>query len=111
MSANSDSNIAIFNVGDSRAIMSFNGGKTIKQITSSHRPYEDAEMERIFSNGGRIYRYYIILQIELVLNLENEELIYILLRIKMSTFKFKKCSIIAQIVMFLLDLGVSNLGA
>lgn len=47
------------NVGDSRAIMSCNGGETIVPITIDHKPNEDNETKRIINYGGKIYQYLI----------------------------------------------------
>ena len=46
----------VANVGDSRAIMSLQNGTIIKQITSDHKPGDEAETKRIKAYGGTIYR-------------------------------------------------------
>ena len=46
----------IANVGDSRAILSANGGKNIYAISKDHKPDSDTEKERIYNAGGRIYQ-------------------------------------------------------
>ena len=43
------------NVGDSRAIMSADGGEKIFVLSNDHKPTDDVEMKRITENGGRIY--------------------------------------------------------
>lgn len=45
----------IGNVGDSRAIMSIDGGKHIKLLSKDHKPEEDSEKTRIEENGGKVY--------------------------------------------------------
>ena len=45
----------IANVGDSRAIMSADGGEKIYLLSTDHKPTEDGEIKRIVENGGRIY--------------------------------------------------------
>jgi protein phosphatase 2C family protein 2/3 len=44
------------NVGDSRAIMSKNGGKIKQGITVDHKPDDPIETERIKRLGGNVYR-------------------------------------------------------
>lgn len=44
------------NVGDSRAIMSCNGGEQVVQITNDHKPNEENETKRILNYGGKIYQ-------------------------------------------------------
>jgi hypothetical protein len=46
----------VANSGDSRAICSVNGGKSIKAITNDHKPNVETEKKRIVSNGGRVYK-------------------------------------------------------
>lgn len=43
------------NVGDSRAIMSVDGGEKILLLSKDHKPESDEETKRIEENGGRIY--------------------------------------------------------
>ncbi len=45
----------IANVGDSRAILSLDGGKTVMQITRDHKPTDYLERSRIINAGGKIY--------------------------------------------------------
>lgn len=45
----------IINVGDSRAVMSAEGGKTV-ELTKDHKPTDDDETERITKGGGKIYQ-------------------------------------------------------
>ncbi|CDW84725.1 protein phosphatase 2c containing protein [Stylonychia lemnae] len=46
----------VANVGDSRAIMSVDGGEKIYGLSIDHKPTEEAEMKRITTNGGKIYQ-------------------------------------------------------
>ena len=46
----------IDNVGDSRSIMSAEGGEKILILSKDHKPEGEEEMVRIESNGGRIYQ-------------------------------------------------------
>lgn len=46
----------VANVGDSRAILSRGRGRLAQQITQDHKPEADVEKERIFGNGGGIFR-------------------------------------------------------
>ena len=50
-----DNKIYIANLGDSRAIMSVNGGTKIKQLTNDHKPNNPKEFERAIKNGSKIY--------------------------------------------------------
>ena len=44
------------NVGDSRAIMSSNGGKRVSELSIDHKPSDDYEQKRIIDSGGKIYQ-------------------------------------------------------
>lgn len=46
----------IANVGDSRAVLSLNGGKTVEALTNDHKPGEEGENRRIVENGGKVYQ-------------------------------------------------------
>lgn len=48
--------VYIANVGDSRAIMSVNSGKTTIALSQDHKPNSETEKARILSNGGKIYK-------------------------------------------------------
>jgi serine/threonine protein phosphatase PrpC len=48
----------IANVGDSRAVMSKNGGKDIVELTTDHKPNHPNEKKRITESGGKVYQYY-----------------------------------------------------
>jgi serine/threonine protein phosphatase PrpC len=50
-----DNKIYISNIGDSRAIMSINGGTKIKQLSVDHKPNNPKEFERAIKNGSQIY--------------------------------------------------------
>ena len=47
----------VANVGDSKAIMSSNEGKIIKELSLDHKASDDFEQKRIIENGGKIYQY------------------------------------------------------
>lgn len=51
-----DQDCYVANVGDSRALLSCNGGKDIKVLTCDHKPNEEIENKRIIENGGKIYQ-------------------------------------------------------
>ena len=46
----------VANVGDSRAVMSADGGEKILLLSKDHKPESDEETKRIEENGGRIYQ-------------------------------------------------------
>lgn len=46
----------IANVGDSRAIASYDGGKKVRQITVDHKPNNPEERKRIVSKGGKVIK-------------------------------------------------------
>ena len=46
----------IANVGDSRAIMSGEGGSRIFALSKDHKPMEESEFKRITTAGGKIYQ-------------------------------------------------------
>ena len=46
----------VANVGDSRAVLSKGKGRVIEQVTADHKPEAEVEKERIFENGGGIFR-------------------------------------------------------
>ena len=50
-----DNKIYIANLGDSRAIMSINGGTKVKALTNDHKPNNPREYERAIKNGSKIY--------------------------------------------------------
>ena len=43
------------NLGDSRALYSYNGGKNLYQITRDHKPNDGIEKKRIEKVGGKVY--------------------------------------------------------
>ena len=45
----------VANTGDSRAVMSGNGGRKVYDLSEDHKPTEENEMDRILNNNGRIY--------------------------------------------------------
>jgi len=48
--------VYIVNVGDSRAIMSCDGGNFCTNLSLDHKPNDDIEQKRILQNGGRVYQ-------------------------------------------------------
>ena len=46
----------IANTGDSRALLSADGGKHVITLSNDHKPTDDIEVERILRNEGRIYQ-------------------------------------------------------
>ena len=50
-----DNKIYIANIGDSRAIMSVNGGEKVKALTNDHKPNNPKEYERAIKNGSKVY--------------------------------------------------------
>ena len=51
-----DDFLYFLNTGDSRAILSRNGGRGVIQCTRDHKPSRDTECARIIKNQGLIYR-------------------------------------------------------
>jgi serine/threonine protein phosphatase PrpC len=45
----------VANVGDSRAVLSCEGGQKVYPLSLDHKPGEDCETERIRAAGGQIY--------------------------------------------------------
>ena len=45
----------VANVGDSRAIMSANGGRNCLDLSRDNKPNEEGEAYRIIHSGGKIY--------------------------------------------------------
>ena len=48
--------VFVINVGDSRAIMSSDGGNFCYNLSLDHKPNEDIEQKRILEHGGRVYQ-------------------------------------------------------
>lgn len=46
----------VANVGDSRAVLSCEGGDKIFPLSKDHKPGMEEEQKRIISNGGKIYQ-------------------------------------------------------
>jgi len=44
------------NVGDSRAILSYNSGKNVDPLSRDHKPSDVNEYNRIISSGGQVYQ-------------------------------------------------------
>lgn len=51
-----DDTCFVGNVGDSRAVLSKNQGKEVIAATRDHKPCDENESKRIYSNGGRVYQ-------------------------------------------------------
>ena len=51
-----DRTVYMANVGDSRTIMSANGGRNAYSLSKDHKPNEEGEAFRILNNGGKIYQ-------------------------------------------------------
>ena len=51
----------IANVGDSRAIASFEQGRKSIALSRDHKPCDRDEQKRITSFGGKIYQYLVVL--------------------------------------------------
>ena len=47
--------VYVLNVGDSRAIMSVDGGEKILLLSKDHKPEDEGETKRVEENGGQIY--------------------------------------------------------
>lgn len=50
-----ENKVWVANIGDSRAIMSINGGTKLKVLTTDHKPNNPEEYERAIKCGGKIY--------------------------------------------------------
>jgi protein phosphatase 2C family protein 2/3 len=48
--------IYVANVGDSRLIGSYHGGKEYKAVSRDHKPCDKAEYERVMKAGGQVYQ-------------------------------------------------------
>lgn len=48
----------VANVGDSRAVMSGEGGQRIFPLSRDHKPMDELEQKRILEAGGKIYQYF-----------------------------------------------------
>lgn len=48
--------VYVANVGDSRALLSENNGKNIKELTTDHKPNLISESKRIVANKGKVYQ-------------------------------------------------------
>ena len=46
----------IANVGDSRAVLSEDAGRTITPLSEDHKPNNPTEFDRIYKNGGNVYQ-------------------------------------------------------
>jgi len=46
----------VANVGDSRAIMSANGGRNVLDLSKDHKPNDEGEAYKIIHSGGKIYQ-------------------------------------------------------
>jgi hypothetical protein len=50
-----DNLLYAINLGDSRALYSYNGGSSLFQITRDHKPNDEIERKRIEKVGGKVY--------------------------------------------------------
>lgn len=50
-----DNLLYAINLGDSRALYSYNGGQCLYQITRDHKPNDEIEKRRIEKVGGKVY--------------------------------------------------------
>ena len=64
------------NTGDSRAIMSANGGEKLFLLSTDHKPTEEAEMKRIIDHGGRIYQNSQVIQTNPSLGEAGKQVVY-----------------------------------
>ena len=46
----------VANVGDSRAVMSGEGGTKVFPLSKDHKPEEESEYKRITEGGGKVYQ-------------------------------------------------------
>lgn len=58
----------VANVGDSRAILSSDGGTKCLHLTQDHRPSEEGEQKRIIEYGGKIYQTQTMAKIPTTIN-------------------------------------------
>ena len=47
----------VANVGDSRAVMSGEGGSKVYPLSRDHKPLDEIENKRIIEAGGKIYQF------------------------------------------------------
>ena len=45
----------VANVGDSRAVLSLDGGEKVEPLSKDHKPCEEEEYKRIVAAGGQVY--------------------------------------------------------
>lgn len=45
----------VANTGDSRGVLSVDGGRQVVLLSNDHKPTDPIEKERILANGGQIY--------------------------------------------------------
>ena len=50
-----DNILYAINLGDSRALYSYDTGRCLLQITRDHKPNDEVERKRIENAGGKIY--------------------------------------------------------
>ena len=48
--------VFIANLGDSRALYSYNGGEELYQLSRDHKPNDPKEKKRIYKAGGTIFK-------------------------------------------------------
>lgn len=54
-SITADNIVYVINLGDSRAVLSCNQGRTVLGLSRDHKPNDPGEEKRITENGGKIY--------------------------------------------------------
>ena len=64
------------NTGDSRAIMSADGGEKLFLLSTDHKPTEELEMKRIIEQGGRIYQNSQVIQTNPSLGEGGKQMVY-----------------------------------
>lgn len=52
--------IYVVNIGDSRSVLSAEGGKKVEDLTVDHKPNSRSEKSRILAASGKIYKYKIL---------------------------------------------------
>lgn len=46
----------VVNVGDSRAVLSYDSGRKVQPLSIDHKPWVESEKQRIYNSGGQIYQ-------------------------------------------------------
>ena len=64
------------NTGDSRAIMSADGGEKLFLLSTDHKPTDEVEVKRIVESGGKIYQNSQMVQTNPSLGESGKQLVY-----------------------------------